>query len=280
MAVKQVLTLTQLSQDVAANTSKVRILWTSTQTGGSYNEVDAGPAWEYWVSVNGAAPGDPVTGTKKLHKQSTDTIADAEITVPHDDQGRAYVTVKTRMNTRISAGVVELEETLVLTDILRASSISATAAFIEEKSTVVIGVRNSSYTHSIVYRFGELTGFLDADGNPAEEETLLTASVINFALPESFYSQIPNAKSGQCTLTCRTYSENQLLGSTACEFTATADPERCGPLFDVAEVIDSNPDTVALTGDNTVLIRGISTASITAMASARKGADICAITRK
>ena len=37
MAVQQILTLTQLSQDRVANTSQVRILWKSTQTAGSYN---------------------------------------------------------------------------------------------------------------------------------------------------------------------------------------------------------------------------------------------------
>lgn len=273
MAVKQVLTLTQLSQDVAANTSKVRILWTSTQTGGSYNEVDAGPAWEYWVSVNGAAPGNPVVGNAELHKQSTDPIVDVEITVPHDAQGRASVTVKTRMDTRISAGVVELEETLILTDILRASSISATDALIGGKSTVVVGVRNSSYTHSIAYRFGELTGFLDADGNATDTETLMTASVINFTIPEDFYYQIPDAPSGVCTLTCCTYSDGQLLGSNVGTFAATADPEKCRPELILA-VVDCNPDTVALTGDDAVLICGKSTARAFLSASVRNGASI------
>ena len=37
MAVNQSLTLTLVSQNIEENTSKVRVLWQSTQTGGSYN---------------------------------------------------------------------------------------------------------------------------------------------------------------------------------------------------------------------------------------------------
>ena len=41
MAVYQTLTVTQISQDQEKNCSTVRILWKSTQTGASYNMVEA-----------------------------------------------------------------------------------------------------------------------------------------------------------------------------------------------------------------------------------------------
>ena len=270
MAVKQVLTLTQLSQDVAANTSDVRILWTSTQTNDSHNFTK--PPTKYWITVNGTETG-PVEGTHDLNYRTTDTILDETIKVQHDGQGKATLTVRTWMDTEISAKEVELSETLVLMDIPRASSISATNAFIGDRSTVVIGIKHSGYTHSIAYRFGELTGFLDADGNATDTETLLSASVINFTLPESFYDQIPDAPSGVCTLTCSTYSDGQLLGSNAGTFIATADPERCRPEL-ILSVVDYNQDTIALTGDDAVLVCGKSTARASLTAFARNGASI------
>lgn len=271
MAVKQVLTLEQVSQDIVENKSRVRILWTSTQTGGSINKYD--PQTKYWVVINGVEPEAPVEGTHDLNQQTTDKILDIEIDVPHDEQGNATVTVRTWMDTRISAGVVELTETLVLTQIPRAASISATNAYIEDKSTVVVGVRHSSHTYSIAVRFGGQTGYLDADGNLSQTEKRMAAPVINFLIPESFYDQIREAPSGICELVCSTYTGDKLLGQTTGNFTVTADPERCRPIL-TASAEDCNEETVALTGNNAVLIRGKSTARCSATAVPQKGASI------
>jgi hypothetical protein len=256
MAVKQVLALSQLGQDVMANTSQMRILWTSTQTNDSHN-LNKRTA-KYWISINGAEETEHSV-TYTLSKQTTDTILDTTIEVPHNDQGKAVVTVRTWMDTRISAGEIELEETLTLTDIPRAATISATDAFIGSRSTVVIGGWNIAYAYSVAYRFGELSGFLNANGDPVNYEIPLQASVINFVLPDSFYSQIPDDPSGVCTLTCRTYSAMTLLGQNECTFTVTADPAKSAPVI-FATVVDCNPKTLALTGDENVLIRGKSTA--------------------
>ena len=55
MAVSQTLTVTEVAGSVnnSANTSKVRILWQSTQTGSSYNEYTK--TAKYYVSINGGA---------------------------------------------------------------------------------------------------------------------------------------------------------------------------------------------------------------------------------
>ncbi len=271
MAVKQTLTLTQLSQDVAANTSQVRILWKSTQTGESRNLVRH--TAYYWIDTGSGENKHDLSYV--LHKSTTDTILDLTVTVPHDSQGKGTVRVRTWMDTRISAGEVTLSKALALADIPQAGTVSATDTVIGGKSTVVVTCRDSSYTHSIAYRFGQLSGYLDRDGTPVDTEVIYTAAAVNFPVPESFYAQIPNSPSGVCTLTCRTYSGDAVIGENTGSFTVTAGPARCGPAVS-GTVEDVNPVTLALTGDSSVLIRDHSTALCTVTATAAGGASVTA----
>lgn len=273
MAVKQVLTLTQVSQDVLQNTSQLRILWTSTQTNDSHN-VNKRTAY-YWVSVNGG-PEEEYSVSYKLNKKTTDTILDTTITIQHDEHGKAEVNVRTWMDTRISAGEVELEKSLQMEDIPRAAWISATDAYIGGRSTVIIGNLVSGYTVGIEYQFEGMTGYLDSSGNATEKEVRITATAINFALPESFYERIPNKQSAVCTLICRTYSGEECLGEEWGVFTATANPDICRPVI-IAAIADINEKTVNLTGNEGWIVRGQSIVECSALAEPRNGASITEI---
>ena len=103
MAVSQILKLYQGTQYVTNNTSELRILWKSTQSGESHNNNTR--TANYWVSVNGGTE-QKYSVNYTLPKGKTKTILDTTITVPHDDLGKCSVTVRTWMDTKISAGVV------------------------------------------------------------------------------------------------------------------------------------------------------------------------------
>lgn len=168
--------------------------------------------------------------------------------------------------------------TLALTDIPRASPIAATDANIGAVSTVAVTRRSTAHTHSVGFTFGELSGWLDADGTILSSEKKLAASTIPFAIPESFYGQIPNAPYGTCTLYCKTYSGTTQIGDTQTTvFRLTADPAACAPLVS-GSVVDTNEAAIALTGDASKLIRYASSALCTVSASAQNGAAIAAKT--
>ena len=126
MAVSQTLTLTEVagSTNVSANTSKVRILWQSTQSGDSWNGYTR--TAKYYISINGEAERE-YTVSYTLPKTSTTTILDTTITVSHKGDGSGSVKVRTWMDTSISAGVVEKTQSLTLTTIPRASTITSAA---------------------------------------------------------------------------------------------------------------------------------------------------------
>jgi hypothetical protein len=62
---------------------------------------------------------------------------------------------------------------------------------------------------------------------------LLTQPAIPFTIPQAFYSQIPHAKSGSCTLLCKTYAGQTQVGEEeSCTFTVTTNPALCAPVGD------------------------------------------------
>ena len=167
---------------------------------------------------------------------------------------------------------------LELTDIPRAAAIAATDANIGAVSTVSVTRYSPEHTHSIQVSFGALTGWLDGDGSLLAEEKKLQVATVPFGVPETFYDQIPDAPSGQCRLTCRTYLGEQQVGAEQeTTFTVTAAPGLCAPVV-TGWVEESNPAALALTGDPNKLIRYVSHARCAIHAQAQKGAQIVSMT--
>lgn len=195
--------------------------------------------------------------------------------IAHEDDGRKTVTIQgsfTTQSSYISGGFVSAE--VALPDIPRASTLGATDADIGKTSVIAVAVKSNAYCHSIAYTFGKCSGFLTADGQHSDTEVKLTNTAIAFVIPESFYDEIPDAPSGQCTLTCKTYAEDTQIGEAqTASFTVTAAQAECGPLL-TGTVEDVLEQTLALTGDSTVLIPGYSIARCVIQAQGRKGASI------
>lgn len=147
MAVTQSLTVREVagSIDVSANTSVVEIIWTSTQTGESWNGYEK--LASYYVSINGGIQ-EQYQVYYTLPKNSTTTIVSERITVKHKEDGTGTVNVETWMDTGISAGVVELTKTLTLTTIPRATtlnSLSCDTKYFNGKMTYKYTPKSASY---------------------------------------------------------------------------------------------------------------------------------------
>lgn len=163
---------------------------------------------------------------------------------------------------------------MALTSIARQHTISAASANIEEVAMIAVNNNGDSLNHSIAYSFGSLKGFIDASGNPVSTEAKFNATSVGFKVPASFYAQIPNAPSGECVLTCKTYSGNTRVGDdTQATFVATAARSKCDPVVS-GTVVDTNAVTKALTGDANKLVRYYSTALCTMTVTAKNSASI------
>lgn len=253
----------------------------STLKLGMYVVVSAGYPVGPWTDFNGSYIGSTsntfdgsipnMTGTRWLAENKT-------ITVNHDDStGAAKVKIPWQWGVYSSWGEFENESgsfEITLPTIPRASTVGATDANIGSKSSIVVNRKSTSYTHSIAYTFGNLVGYITAAGGISKTEVKFGDTNIAWAIPTTFYDQIPNSKTGTCKLTIKTYLDNTQIGAAQTDtFTVTASKSLCIPSVS-GVVIDSNADTTVLTGNNTRLVRYKSTAHCTIMATAKNGATI------
>ena len=255
--------------NVAGNYSDIS--WTLTAAGGSSNYYSTGPT-EVWIAGTKVYDKKRTAWDSKTFPAAKGSV-DGTIRVYHKDNDGTCTAVVSLKTAIYVAEVSTVSGSWVLDPIARASEVSAADANIESAATVVVSRKNNAFTHSVAYAFGSLQGYLDSTGKPVDAEEKFTETTLNFLLPESFYSQIPNAPSDTVELTCRTYSGNSLIGTKTCRFTATAAQSRCAPSLE-AWVEDVNSASLALTGDKTKLIRFVSTARCYVTATAQKGATI------
>lgn len=246
-----------------------------------------------WEAVGGGTyTGDPVvcelrvtidgdvvfyrdaTSGNKTNCKIGQVLASGQKVITHNNDGSRRVAMKMEAGIYTWAINKDGSGTFDLDQIPRASTIGASDANIGAKSTIIVTRKSSAYTHSIAYKFGSLTGYVTADGGISSSEVKFDTTSVSWTIPTTFYAQIPNAKTGTCTLTIKTYSGSTQIGDAqTCTLTVTAPQAACAPSVS-GTVVDSNDATIALTGDDSKLVRYYSTALCTITATAKNSASI------
>lgn len=193
------------------------------------------------------------------------TFASGTLTIPHNSDGSKNFTISAVSGWIFGNGDYYGEaKSFTLPTIPRASSVSCSTANIGSKATITINRASTSFTHTLTYSFGDLTGTI---------ATKTSSTNISWTIPTTFYAQIPNAKSGTGTITCQTYNGSTLIGSKSTTFTATVSESASKPTLS-STVSDSNATTTALTGDSSKFIKYYSNASVATGAKARNSATL------
>lgn len=193
------------------------------------------------------------------------TFASGTLTISHNTDGSKTFTVAGFNGWIYASGnTYASAQDFTLTTIPRASRISCSSANIGSNATISISRASSSFTHTLTYAFGSLSGTI---------ATKTSSTSVSFPLPTSFYAQIPNAKNGTGTITCYTYNGSTLIGTKTCSFVANCDEDSCKPTLS-GTVVDSNTATIALTGSNAKLIKYYSNVKITSNATAHNSSTL------
>ena len=211
MAVSQSLTLTESNVSILANTSKVRILWKSTQTGESWNGYTK--TAKYYVSINGGAEKE-YSVSYTLPQNATATIVDTTITINHKTDGSGSVKVRTWMDTGISAGVVTQTKTLTLTTIARASTIDALSC----NTAYFTGTLTYKYTPKSASYYNRCNISVNLNGeyiavksiNLGQKAASQQTATVAFSSSElsTIYNELPKTTKGKLRFTVRTYSDS------------------------------------------------------------------------
>lgn len=190
-------------------------------------------------------------------------------TVQHDAQGKAsiYVWVTTSCNWS-GMGSASAGGTITFPDIPRQSTLVATDAYVEGSTTININRAVDTYKDTITYSFDGLTGTVVS-------KTSQTA--YPWVIPSTFYQKLTttNYQVGKtCTLTCSTYNEDTLIGTSTATFNVTVNPDsnNTKPTVDATITLDSTTNT--LTGATNRVIKGITDATISITATAKNGSSI------
>ena len=193
------------------------------------------------------------------------TFASAPLKIAHNPDGSKSFTISGFSGWIYASGnTYASSQTFTLPTIPRASSVSCSTANIGSNATITINRASSSFTHTLTYAFGSLSGTI---------ATKTSSTNISWTIPTTFYGQIPNSKSGTGTITCDTYNGSTLIGSKSTSFTATVNESASKPTLNPTAV-DSNNTTTALTGDSSKFIKYYSNASVATGAQARNSATL------
>ena len=193
------------------------------------------------------------------------TFASAVLKIAHTPDGSKSFTISGFSGWIYDSGTTYASsQTFTLPTIPRASSVSCSTANIGSNATITINRASTSFTHTLTYSFGSLSGTI---------ATKTSSTNISWTIPTTFYGQIPNSKSGTGTITCDTYSGSTLIGSKSTSFTATVSESASKPTLSPT-VSDSNTTTTALTGNSSKFIKYYSNASVATGAQARNSATL------
>ena len=251
------------TQDIAGNKSTITASLYYSKS--SLSNASTGGYWGGSITIDGHSQSFGNVYVVLSPGGGDTLVATFTKTIDHNADGTKKPTISATgyiANTTLTS--TSISKAVDLDTIPRASSITCTTVNIESNPTITISRASSSFTHTITYSFGSLTGTI---------ATKTTAtSITSWAIPSSFYAQIPNAKTGEGTLTCQTYSGNTAIGNpTTCKLSVTTDETKCKPTVS-GTVVDTNATTIALTGNKDILVRYCSTALCTLTATLNKNA--------
>lgn len=271
-----------LSGTITGSTSNkyidCNITWSATQSAtDNYSDVTAtlyysrnntgyttSGTWSGSITINGTT----TSASKRLeitYNSNTKAIS-ATTRVYHNSDGTKSITISasgTISGTSLSS--TNISSTVTLDTIPRASGVSCTSVNIESNPTITISKASASFKHTLRYEFGTLSGTIISKTD--------LSSYSDWTVPTAFYAQIPNSKSGSCTIYCDTYNGDTLVGTGSCKFTATAAKSLCEPSISPT-VVASDSVTINTTGDENTLIRYFSHAKYTFNAEAKNGSHI------
>lgn len=249
------------SQNLANNTSNVTVKVFCWRTNSGYETSGSGACY---CNINGVDYSNSLSYSKHKITENGIYLFSKTLDIPHNADGTKTLNVSAYItHSQFSSDVNKAN--FKLTTIPRTSSVTCNSFFIGDSTTININRASSSFTHTIKYVYGPLTGTI---------ATKTTATSIGWTAPkEDFYSQIPNGTTGYGSIICETYSGNTLIGTATTNFNAYAKENESKPTVS-ATIVDTNADTVALTGDSTKLIKYLSKPKVTVTATSKYSSSI------
>lgn len=266
-----------------SNTSKATVTFTlspATSTAYGWNYTSKEPV-TYTVKVGGTT----YTGAIMSYtKNSTVTILSKNVTPYHLIDGTrtmAFSFEVKSLSGSLLPGTASKSGTITLTRINRASTFTANGTWYigqTPKKYITVTAYDSHFSHRVSYSMGSASGYFTG----TSKDYIEGGGEYFFAIPLELANQIPNALSGTVKVTLETFYYDEdadsytTIGTTSKNVTVYINKTEFAPELNPT-VVDINPETIALTGYDFILIKGHSTVKATANALAVGGATLKAV---
>lgn len=227
--------LDQVGQDIAGNSSQVRVRLALLNTTTTFS----GYSCSAYVDLNGQRltwSGSPnMTGYNQ-----TVWLIDQTITVGHSADGTKSFGFSAQFTGSggWSPGTLTIGSgVFTLTTIPRTSSVSGQTTAVGSTMAITINHSSSSFTHTLRYGFGSKSG------------TIATNVMANYswAVPKNFAEEMPSSTSARGTIWCDTYSGSTKIGTSSYIFTVTV-PDSMKPTLTSISLVDTNTKVASLLG--------------------------------
>jgi hypothetical protein len=222
----------------------------------------------YGSRVPGYINSVDVGGVTSLSGNSTVLVGTKEEKKEHNPDGTLTVSYSASMGgVWTGLGYANISGNLTLPTIPRATKLNAQTLTINTASTITWTKASTDFKHTLTYEFGSLTGTIGTAKSLVDD--------VSWTPPNSFYQQMKDAKAKKGKLYLTTYKGDTKIGDTQeAELTINAKESESNVIIEDFSIRDENSTTKTLTGDNSVLVLGRSTAFVTLVFTARKWATI------
>ncbi len=188
-----------------------------------------------------------VSGSKVATHRADGTLSGYAKAVWTKDKSNSYVPSSTSVSTANTT----------LTTIPRATTCPSATLYVGQSNSITISPASTSFNHTATFKIGSRT----FTANAAAGSKTLTFNLNDNTIYSLFSTAYVNV-----TATLVTKNGNTNIGSKTATWKIQCVESRCRPSV-TATYADSNPTTVALTGDDQTIVKGFSNAAFTISAT-------------
>lgn len=196
------------AQNVSANTSTItaKIYLVNDW------RLDIGARTANTISIDGTSQGFTSPAITTTGEHLLDTVTQ---TVTHESDGSKSISISAVFSFAATISgtyysTISASANITLDSIPRASDVSMPTGTMGSSVAITITPASSSFTHTLTYTFGSLSGTITTQTN---------ATTVNWTPALTMANQLPNATSGTGTLKCTTYSGSTAVGSKSITIT-------------------------------------------------------------
>lgn len=252
------------SQSAANNTSNVTVKVQLVSTSASYT-INSSASKSGSLTINGTKY--TFSFSASLTGNQTKTLFTKTVTVAHSADGSKTCSFASTIGIKVTLGGtyygdVTASGSGTFDTIPRATTPTLSASSVNMGSSITINMPRaaSAFTHTLTYKFGNATGTIGSGLGTSEA----------WDVPLSLASQIPSGTSGTCTITCKTYNGNTLIGTKPVSFKANV-PASVVPTISAVSMAETVSGLAAQFG---AFVQGKSKVKISITAAGAYGSTI------